>query len=789
VLSKNQRILLLLILVCGVFLSNKASVSSETPRQGAASRLPCDLLQLQSRRFVLNLGRVNSPFIPNQGQFDEAVRFASIGLAGNNVYVDKNGVIRFSLGAVYGKPTALAEMIYVNANPRVEIVAGEPLESTTRYLSDTNSGGAPSNLKNFGRVITQDIYKGISASYTTTSRQFITEYLIQPATDLSQIRLRIPAAQNLKIDDATGNLLVVLPPGRTIKIHPAVLNEGNGVRYIRYRVEGKNTVSLNLANLVVKTKKPFVLKSRITLSPDFHEYDAVQDKNGFVFAASTAFNTLERGPTKSGRDVILARLDARGERILSTTIIAGNADDEASGIAVSLKGGVYVVGSTASKDFPIKSSAGTLPGKVKAFVAKLDETFSKLVSGNYVGGNSEAHDVTITEQGNVLVTGTTERAFANVNSTDFTFKTVFPVDDAAQNQPYFLAELEPDLRTTNHSFGFTATRLGSPISVTIDCHGDISVGVVHLQLTCGANASLQSTQMTYWTNSISNWNFPDVTNSTKTWGRHPISWKSYKAATTHNFYSYNIPSFPTGGIHDADGPILDQIEASGAFTLISGGAVSDPDGVWNVNRYDNSGWSPLNSEKVMELALGASFYHICCGSPVYAGYLEIPSCSNCMAIYDPMVIRQVNLCISNSGLGSSQTLQQALGPAWFSNPGGGDFHDVISPPPGVTISFDSFSGGLWRESGFSVFNNRQISSQWELSDLGWYIADPPESQRFIAENIEEAAGRLRNSMYAVTQLKETTYRKGRLAGAKQYAGRIRARDFPFHPNTKTRERF
>lgn len=788
---KNRRILLLLILMVTVFLSNNSSVSSKAPRQGAISRVPCDLLQLQSRRFVLNLGRVNSPFIPNQGQFDAAVRFASIGLAGNNVYLDKNGVVRFSLGAAYGKPAAVASMIYVNASPEAEIVAGEPLESTTRYLSDTNLGGALSNLENFGRVIARDVYKGISASYTSTSRQFITEYLIQPTADLSQIRLRIPDAQNIRIDDATGNLVVTLATGRTIKIHPAVLNEGNGVSYISYRVEGKNTFSLNLAGVAVKTKKAFVLESRITLAADFHEYDAVQDRKGFVFAASTAFNTREHGLTKSGRDVVLVRLDPRGERILSTTVIAGNADDEAAGIAVSLKGGVYVVGSTASRDFPVKSSAGTLPGNVKAFVAKFDETFSKVESGIYLGSNSaaQAHDIAITEHGNVLVTGTTERAFANVNPTDFTFKTIFPVDDAAQNQPYFLAELDPDLRTTNHRVGFTATRLASPVTISIDCRGNISIGVI-AQLVCGTNSSLQSTSMSQWVNSISNGNFPGVTNSSKIWGRHPISWKGYVAAATHTFNSNNVSStlVPTGGIYNTDGPKLDQIEAGGAFYLNGGGPVSDPDGVWNVNRYDDNG-SGVNAQNVLELALGASFYHICCGSPVYAGYLET-LCSNNIPTYDPMVIRQVNLCINNTSGGGSQTLQQALGSAWLSNPGGGDTHDFpYLAAAQLKLTFESFDGALWRNSGFFILNNQQINCQWRLSSLGWYIADPPESQRFIAENIQEAAGQLRNSLYAPTQLKATTYRKGRLAGVERYTGQIRVRDFPFHPIKKTRERF
>src|SRR5262249_38794926 len=112
-------------------------------------------------------------------------------------------------------------------------------------------------------------------------------------------------------------------------------------------------------------------------------------------------------------DVFVAKLSVDGTALLYSTIICGDGDEGANGIAIDAAGNAYVAGTTASSDFPTVNAFQTMRRggsvDVTGFVAKLSPDGSQLVYSTYLGGSgSEAiGGVAVDAQGNAYVTGET----------------------------------------------------------------------------------------------------------------------------------------------------------------------------------------------------------------------------------------------------------------------------------------------------------------------------------------------------------------------------------------------
>jgi hypothetical protein len=112
-------------------------------------------------------------------------------------------------------------------------------------------------------------------------------------------------------------------------------------------------------------------------------------------------------------DVFVAKLSADGTTLLYSTIICGDGDESANGIAIDAAGNAYVAGTTASSDFPTVNAFQTMRRggsvDVTGFVAKLSPDGSRLVYSTYLGGSgSDAiGGIAVDAQGNAYVTGET----------------------------------------------------------------------------------------------------------------------------------------------------------------------------------------------------------------------------------------------------------------------------------------------------------------------------------------------------------------------------------------------
>jgi len=112
-------------------------------------------------------------------------------------------------------------------------------------------------------------------------------------------------------------------------------------------------------------------------------------------------------------DAFVTKLSSSGSALVYSTYLGGSWDDSASGIAVDFRGNAYIVGWTASVDFPtvnpLEAGHASIYHNTDAFLAKLNRTGSTLVYSTYLGGSGQdnAGGVAVDLLGNAYVTGGT----------------------------------------------------------------------------------------------------------------------------------------------------------------------------------------------------------------------------------------------------------------------------------------------------------------------------------------------------------------------------------------------
>ena len=125
-----------------------------------------------------------------------------------------------------------------------------------------------------------------------------------------------------------------------------------------------------------------------------------------------AFNRTYRGST----DGFVLKLNAIGDGLLYSTYLGGTAEDIVQGLRIDGMGRAYVVGFTASADFPTTPGAldTTLAGVYDAFAVKMNATGSGIVYSTLLGGSrtDQAYAMALDASGSVYLAGLT-------NSTDF----------------------------------------------------------------------------------------------------------------------------------------------------------------------------------------------------------------------------------------------------------------------------------------------------------------------------------------------------------------------------------
>ena len=144
--------------------------------------------------------RVPLFFVANSGQAPPEVRFMAKG-SGLTAYFLRNE-------AVFHTLSSSVRMRLEGANPAARVEGAGRLAGQVSFLTGAEENWR-SGLPMYGAVAYRDVYAGIDMVYGGSGRNLKSEFLVAPAADPSQIRLRYIGAGEIRID-AAGALVIPL---------------------------------------------------------------------------------------------------------------------------------------------------------------------------------------------------------------------------------------------------------------------------------------------------------------------------------------------------------------------------------------------------------------------------------------------------------------------------------------------------------------------------------------------------------------------------------------------------
>ncbi|MFH2002482.1 MAG: SBBP repeat-containing protein, partial [Planctomycetota bacterium] len=384
--------------------------------------------------------KINMPFIQNQGQAADEVRFYSPTGSGT-VFVTDGGEIVYALpdSGLGGKNSGwcLREKLVGAAVPSIE---GQDRVSTTfNYFQGNDQGRRQSRVPAFGSVVLENVYSGIDVALHAFSSEVEKRFYLDPHAHPDRIRIRVSGAQGLCVN-LKGELEAMTQRGPITFTRPVAWQEEAGQRSyvdVAYRVEG-DMYSFSLGK--------FDPEKRLIIDPmlgsTFHGgaaaetgYASVLGLNNDLYVGGyTASDPFPVTPgaydgnyNGGGYDAYVARFDRDLTTLMACTYLGGSGDEGwyYLGLATDADGNVFVTGNTSTNDFPIMPGAyddsyngGPATGPYGTggdqFIAKLSGDLSTLIASTYLGGSGFEYGraIVLDDQGNVYVGGST-------SSTDF----------------------------------------------------------------------------------------------------------------------------------------------------------------------------------------------------------------------------------------------------------------------------------------------------------------------------------------------------------------------------------
>jgi hypothetical protein len=426
---------------------------------------------------VTNYGAIPLAFEANRGQTDPSVQFLSHG-QGYTLFI-REGEAVLALrrakptGAIGSSPadprgiarplsseieTSFVQMKLAGANSHAAAHQEDEQVTKTNYFIGSDPAKWRTDIPNYSRVHYTEIYPGIDLVYYGNQRQLEHDFVVGPGADPSRIRLDLMGAKQLRIDAATGDLILKTGAGELRLLKPVTFQESNGKRTwidSRYKLLAGNRVAFIAGTY--NHAQPLVIDPVLVYSTylggsgsNYNGRTVGDQGNGIaVDAAGSAYvvgTTYSANFPMAGRSiqsqnfgvlagdggtVFVSKLNAAGTALVYSTYLGGSGGDFGYGIALDSANNAYITGATFSRDFPTTCGSYQISSKsIKnhaptGFVAKLSPTGSALEYATYLGGsgvNSEQGDVpqaiAVDASGNAYLVG-------------YTFSKGFPVTNSA----------------------------------------------------------------------------------------------------------------------------------------------------------------------------------------------------------------------------------------------------------------------------------------------------------------------------------------------------------------------
>lgn len=311
---------------------------------------------------------------------------------------------------------------FEGANPHPTVSGGRATDARYHFFIGDDPGRWASDVRAFEEVRYRELYTGIDLKvYSNGPIKY--DFIIKPHADASQIRLSYEGVKPKRTDE--GQLLLKTSVGEVFESRPFAYQLVDGhITPIdcQYRVSGKE-VTFEIGaydpslDLIIDPELIFSTYSGSTA--DNFGYTATFDEEGHLYAGSSVFGTGY--PTTpgayqatwaggvgagalAGTDIALTKFNLQGTGLVYSTYLGGAGDELPHSLITDEDGGLYLLGTTGSANFPVSDGAfqtdfaggaPTVLGGVginynagaDMVVTRLSPAGNALVGSTYVGGS------------------------------------------------------------------------------------------------------------------------------------------------------------------------------------------------------------------------------------------------------------------------------------------------------------------------------------------------------------------------------------------------------------------
>jgi hypothetical protein len=373
-------------------------------------------------------------FEENHGQVDSQVQFLARAGKATMYFTPAEAVLVLDSRNSQNKPEISAlRLKWIGANPRLQMVAENPLPGRINYLIGRDPAQWHTGLPTFARVHYRGLFPGVDAIFYGNKGGIEYDLVLVPGADPAKISFALEGATSMRLANS-GDLVLTLRDAEVRQLKPMVYQEINGARRLlpaHYIIHRDKTVGFEIAGF--NRNLPMVIDPRLAYST-YLGSDTVDtvtsvavDQFGNAYATgSTVFGFPTKNPAQQnqlGTDAFVTKFSPSGGSLIYSTILGGSAADSGSAIAIDRFGNAYVAGETESTDFPTTPGAFQPSGTDanNGFITKLNPSGSSFAYSLLLGGgdSDSIRGLALDTQHRVYVTG-------------FTCSTNFPIKNAFQ---------------------------------------------------------------------------------------------------------------------------------------------------------------------------------------------------------------------------------------------------------------------------------------------------------------------------------------------------------------------
>src|SRR2546430_10765846 len=141
--------------------------------------------------------------------------------------------------AIRNPQSAVLRMSLVGANERAAVAGLDEHAGKSNYIIGDDPSKWHKNVANFSRVHYTEIYPGVDLEYYGSRKQLEYDFRLAPGANADRVRLAFKGADSVRVDEASGDLLIETAGGELRQRRPVVYQETTeGRREIegRYRL-------------------------------------------------------------------------------------------------------------------------------------------------------------------------------------------------------------------------------------------------------------------------------------------------------------------------------------------------------------------------------------------------------------------------------------------------------------------------------------------------------------------------------------------------------------------------